>query len=279
VKGFWCSPAFTATKLTHIFHSITIDTYSLERLRFHIVNMQREVAVHTSEGGLVGQSALAGLAHNLDINESALKVALSRAFDLLPQAGHNSILALYLSFSNMDYIIDAKRLSMVICALRRIYGASLADEQGKGDGDWVKKLLTQPPLVLAAHMYSSSYRELLGADMSRQVPNAQVSRNPYRELRPKAPTSVMSGLPPGSAHAVRDTSMGPPTYPASVSNSADYVHGMCSASYQSYAYSQLSGSHMGDSKGASASGYYLTASLGELIYRRVSQQVKEEQIG
>jgi hypothetical protein len=97
--------------------------------------MQREVAVHTNECSLVAQSALAGLARNLEINESVLKVALSLAFDLLPQVGHNPLLALHLSFSNMDHVIDAGRLSMVISALRGVYGASLADEQGNSNED------------------------------------------------------------------------------------------------------------------------------------------------
>jgi hypothetical protein len=195
--------------------------------------MEREVAVHTNEGSLVAQSALAGLARNLDINESALKVALSRAFDLLPQVGHNSVLALHLSFSNMEHVIDSTRLSMVIGALRGVYGASLAPEQGKVDGNYVDKLLTKcvdaPPRVPAAQMYPSSYRELSGADMSRHVPTAQMNPNPYRKLLPKAPTSAMNGAPLGSTHAGHDISMGPPTYHASAFRTADSAHGMCSA--------------------------------------------------
>jgi hypothetical protein len=244
--------------------------------------MQREIAVHTKEGSLVAQSALAGLARNLDINESALKVALSRAYDLLPQVGHNPMLALHLSFSNMDHVIDAGRLSMVIGALRGVYGASLAAEQGKGYGDYVEDLLTKyvdtTPRVPAAQMYPSSYRELPGADVSRDVPTAQMNRNPYRVLLPKAPISAMNGADSGHAHATHDSSMGPPMYPASASRSADSSHGMCSASYQTRTYSQLSESNTEYREGASARGHHLAALPGEPVYHhhRLPEQVKEK---
>lgn len=87
--------------------------------------MESEVAVHTSEGNPAAQSALAVLAATLNINENALKTALNSAFDLLPMAAGNPMLALQMSFQRLSYHIDSKTLVEIMMAFRRTFGAAL----------------------------------------------------------------------------------------------------------------------------------------------------------
>ncbi|KAI4629364.1 uncharacterized protein J4E87_003628 [Alternaria ethzedia] len=92
--------------------------------------MESVVAVHTNEGSPEAQSALAALAATLNINENALKTALNGAFDLLPAAAGNTMLALQMSFQRLSYHIDSKALVEIIMTFRRRFGGALSMERG-----------------------------------------------------------------------------------------------------------------------------------------------------
>jgi len=93
--------------------------------------MESVVAVHTNEGSPEAQSALAALAATLNINENALKTALNGAFDLLPAAAGNTMLALQMSFQRLSYHIDSKALVEIIITFRRAFGGALSMERGQ----------------------------------------------------------------------------------------------------------------------------------------------------
>ncbi|KAI4960263.1 hypothetical protein J4E86_001885 [Alternaria arbusti] len=96
--------------------------------------MESVVAVHTNEGSPEAQSALAALAATLNINENALKTALNGAFDLLPAAAGNTMLALQMSFQRLSYHIDSKALVEIIITFRRAFGGALSMERVKSMG-------------------------------------------------------------------------------------------------------------------------------------------------
>ncbi|KAI4932628.1 hypothetical protein J4E85_003026 [Alternaria conjuncta] len=96
--------------------------------------MESVVAVHTNEGSPAAQSALAALAATLNINEHALKTALNGAFDLLPAAAGNAMLALQMSFQRLSYHIDSKALVEIIMTFRREFGGALSMERVKSMG-------------------------------------------------------------------------------------------------------------------------------------------------
>ncbi|KAI4688596.1 uncharacterized protein J4E84_004526 [Alternaria hordeiaustralica] len=91
--------------------------------------MESVVAVRTNEGSPAAQSALAVLAATLNINENALKTALNGAFDLLPAAAGNTMLALQMSFQRLSYHIDSKALVEIIMTFRRAFGGVLSMER------------------------------------------------------------------------------------------------------------------------------------------------------
>jgi hypothetical protein len=76
------------------------------------------------------QAALTALANSLSINESALKTALNRAFDLLPSARYIPALALNMSFASLGWRIDSQTLYAIISAFRQTFGAALGAEKG-----------------------------------------------------------------------------------------------------------------------------------------------------
>jgi hypothetical protein len=92
--------------------------------------MESEVAIHTDKGSPEAQSALTALARTLNINENALKTALSGAFDLMTTAAGNPILALHLSFVRLSYHIDSKTLYEIVGAFRQTFGATLNVKRG-----------------------------------------------------------------------------------------------------------------------------------------------------
>ncbi|KAI4936961.1 uncharacterized protein J4E92_001686 [Alternaria infectoria] len=96
--------------------------------------MESVVAVRANEGSPAAQSALAVLAATLNINENALKTALNGAFDLLPAAAGNTMLALQMSFQRLSYHIDSKALVEIIMTFRRAFGGALSMERVKSMG-------------------------------------------------------------------------------------------------------------------------------------------------
>jgi len=93
--------------------------------------MESVVAVHTNEGSPTAQSALVALAAALNINENALKTALNGAFDLLPTAAGDPVLALCLSFQWLSYHIDKRSLSDTVSAFQHVFGAALGMQEGE----------------------------------------------------------------------------------------------------------------------------------------------------
>ena len=156
--------------------------------------MDPEVAFHTNEGSQAAQTALAVLAQSLNVNESALKVALGHAFDLLPIVGYIPLLALQQSVDDLHYPVDGSALSMVVSDLRGTFGAALSVEQRKSDGEirrgLANEMVETPTRVPTTQMCPNSYRDFPGANASRYIPTAQMNPNPYRAILPKAPPVI-----------------------------------------------------------------------------------------
>ncbi|CAA9959020.1 hypothetical protein CFE70_002539 [Pyrenophora teres f. teres 0-1] len=83
-------------------------------------------------GSREAKVALAALAHDLDINHTALKTVLEGALDILPSANHNSFLAFQWSFERLGYHIEVTKLFAIVIAFRQNFGIMLGGRLGVG---------------------------------------------------------------------------------------------------------------------------------------------------
>jgi hypothetical protein len=130
--------------------------------------MNSKIAVRLREGSHEAQTALTALAQRLRMNESALKVVLARAFDILPRVGGIPMLALRESFNSFHRPLNKHELAMVRGVFCGAFSAPLGVERD-----------TSVPI---ARIHRTPYRELCGTETSRPLPTARMNPNPYRTL-------------------------------------------------------------------------------------------------
>lgn len=83
-------------------------------------------------GSPAAHAALNALAYDLDINQVTLMIILNGAFDLLPSAGYNPLVAFQWSFSRSGYRMDANRLFAILGAFQQNFGRMLGVRSANG---------------------------------------------------------------------------------------------------------------------------------------------------